>query len=95
MLFVVAVLLLAPEAQSYLPFDGSGNLTLGAEEFTTGRAIPVSWEPISKALELALGLTGSMVFMVPVSWIYMGARRRRGRPGASQFANSPISERMS
>ncbi len=76
---VWAALLVMPELSQYLPIGGSGNLTLDPKEFTVGHAQPISWEPVAKAIELFLGLTCVVVFMLPVSWMYMGVRRRRGR----------------
>jgi len=78
-LAIFGLTLIAPVLTEMLPLGGSGNLTLDPEEFTTGKAVPVSWEPVSKALELAMGLAGAMIFMLPIAWIYMGARRRKGR----------------
>ena len=74
-----ASLLIFPEFQAYLPLGGGGNLSLDPSEFTTGRAAEVDWDPVIKAIELFMGLTGVIIFMVPVSWMYMGVRRRRGR----------------
>ncbi len=78
-LIVAAVVLTLPAAQSYLPVGGSAELDLGTSEFITGQPTKMNWEPVTKALELALGLVGIFVFMAPVAWVYMGARRRRGR----------------
>ena len=78
-LIVAAVLLAFPSTQSYLPVGGNAELDLGTSEFVTGQPVKVNWEPVAKAVELALGLAGVFVFMTPVAWVYMGARRRRGR----------------
>jgi len=78
-LVVAAILMAFPSTQPLLPVGGNGDLDLGAREFITGQPINVNWQPITKAIELALGLVGVLVFMNPVAWVYMGARRRRGR----------------
>jgi len=79
---VYAVVLVFPGAVEHLPFGGSGNLSLDAREFVTGRVESVSWEPVGKAIELVIGLAAVLLLMLPVSWMYMGARRRRGREQA-------------
>jgi hypothetical protein len=78
-LVTAAVLLAVPASRSYLPVGGNSELDMGASEFVTGQAVQINWEPVAKAVELTLGLTGVLVFMNPVAWVYMGARRRRGR----------------
>ncbi len=78
-LVIGALLLALPAASSYLPVGGNAGLSLPANEFVSGKAMDISWEPLSKALELTLGLIGVLVLMKPVAWVYMGARRRKGR----------------
>lgn len=77
---IVAIILVAwPSAIEHVPLGGNGNLSMDAVDFTTGKAVPVDWEPLSKALDLLLGLSGALLSMIPVAWVYMGVRRRRGR----------------
>ncbi len=78
-LVVVGVLLVFPATQKWLPVGGDVDLTLEANSMFTGKAVEVSWEPIAKALELTLSMVGVIILMKPVAWVYMGARRRRGR----------------
>jgi len=78
-LVVTAVLLIFPVAQDWLPVGGKADLTLAADSLLTGKVTEISWEPIAKALELTLSMAGVIILMKPVAWVYMGARRRRGR----------------
>jgi len=75
-LIVAAILVIFPASQSYLPVGGDSNISFEANSF---KAIDVSWEPLTKALDLTLGMIGIIILMNPVAWVYMGARRRRGR----------------
>jgi hypothetical protein len=78
-LLVTAVLLIFPATQDWLPVGGNADLTLATDSLLTGKVTEISWEPISKALELTLSMVGVIILMKPVAWVYMGARRRRGR----------------
>lgn len=78
-LIIIALVVIFPAAQSFLPVGGNADFDLSTSEFVTGQAVKVNWEPVAKAGELALGLLGIFAFMSPVAWVYMGARRRRGR----------------
>lgn len=78
-LIIAAVMLTFPSAQSWLPVGGKPDLSLDTSSFVTGKAVGVSWEPFAKALELTLSMVGIIILMRPVTWVYMGARRRRGR----------------
>jgi len=78
-LIVVALVLAFPATQSWLPVGGNADLSLDTSSLITGKAIEISWEPIAKAMELTLSMIGIIILMKPVAWVYMGARRRRGR----------------
>ena len=78
-LIIAAILMVFPASQSYLPVGGNVDISFNANSFPVTKAIDVSWEPLAKALELTLGMIGIIVLMNPVAWVYMGARRRRGR----------------
>jgi hypothetical protein len=78
-LIVTAVLLVFPVTQDWLPVGGNVDLTLVTNSLITGKVTEISWEPITKALELTLSMVGVIILMKPVAWVYMGARRRRGR----------------
>jgi hypothetical protein len=78
-LLVTAVLLIFPVAQDWLPVGGNADLDLATDSLLTGKVTEISWEPIAKALELTLSMVGVIILMKPVAWVYMGARRRRGR----------------
>ncbi|MBD3647680.1 MAG: DUF4956 domain-containing protein [Pseudomonadales bacterium] len=68
-----------PVLRDYLPIGGVEALGSGMEEFVTGKRTPLAWEPLEKSIRLGLALIGVVLLMEPVAWIYMGARRRRGR----------------
>ena len=84
--FVVAVVyglsILIPALVPYLPFGGNDVTAAGLGELVTGELRPPSWDPVEKSIRLALSLIGVVVMMEPVSWVYMGARRRKGRAQA-------------
>jgi hypothetical protein len=73
------VLLIFPVTQDWLPVGGNADLNLATDSLLTGKVTEISWEPIAKALELTLSMVGVIILMKPVAWVYMGARRRRGR----------------
>jgi len=78
-LLVAGFLALFPNIHGYLPIGGVDSLESGAAEFLTGKVTPIQWEPMEKAIRLVLALVGVLLLMEPVAWVYMGARRRRGR----------------
>jgi hypothetical protein len=71
-----------PALLDYLPFGGNGLPPTGANEFLTGNLTTLSWEPMTKAIKLTMATIGVVLIMEPVVWIYMGARRRKGRDQA-------------
>jgi len=80
---VIALFLLAfPEVMVFLPLGGSASGSIDANSFVTGQSVLVSWEPLDKALRLTLSMLGVLILMKPVTWVYMGARRRRGKEQA-------------
>ena len=77
---VVALIVLAfPEIKRFLPLGGIESLDFGAKELMSSQPPTITWNPIEKSLHLGLSLVGVLVLMEPVAWIYMGARRRKGR----------------
>ena len=78
-LLVTAILLIFPIAQDWLPVGGNADLSMATNSLLTGKVTEISWEPIAKAVELILSMVGIIILMKPVAWVYMGARRRRGR----------------
>jgi len=78
-LLVAGFLAVFPDVYGYLPIGGVESLESGAAEFLTGKITPIQWEPMEKAIRLVLALVGVLLLMEPVAWVYMGARRRRGR----------------
>lgn len=78
-LLIGAVVALFPDITRYLPLGGIESLESGMSEFVSGKVSPVQWEPVEKAIRLSLALIGVFILMEPVAWIYMGARRRKGR----------------
>ncbi|MDA0979478.1 MAG: DUF4956 domain-containing protein, partial [Proteobacteria bacterium] len=81
-LIVYGIAFLFPGIVSYLPFGGNEVSSSGVGEFITGEVTPISWPPIEKAIHLSLSLLGVILIMEPVSWVYMGARRKKGRDQA-------------
>lgn len=81
--FLVAALLfiiwLYPEFSRFLPVGGTGSLASGMDEFMTGKPALMDAEPIAQMVTLAISLVAVLFLMEPVAWIYMGARRRKGR----------------
>ena len=77
-LILAAILMIVPGSSSYFPVGGNSDISFNANSFPI-KAEDVSWEPLAKAVELTLSMIGIIVLMNPVAWVYMGARRRRGR----------------
>ncbi len=77
--FVAALLYFFPSLAAYLPIGGTENLSSGVGEFITGKAEIVSSEPIGQSISFSIALVGVLLLMEPVAWVYMGARRRKGR----------------
>ena len=71
--------MIVPGSSSYFPVGGNSDISFDANSFPVDKATDISWEPLAKAVELTLSMIGIIVLMIPVSWVYMGARRRRGR----------------
>jgi hypothetical protein len=76
------LILLFPNLALYLPFGGNEVTSSGVGEFISGELRPISWEPVEKSIHLLLSLIGVVLIMEPVAWVYMGARRRKGRDQA-------------
>lgn len=79
---VYGLTLLFPEMVKYLPFGGHDFTSTGVQEFMTGELRAITWEPMEKAIRLSLAMIGVVLMMEPICWIYMGARRRKGREQA-------------
>jgi len=79
---IYALVLVFPGLVPFLPFGGNEVTSSGIGEFVTGDLKAITWDPVEKAVRLALSLIGVVVLMEPVAWVYMGARRRRGRDQA-------------
>ncbi len=77
---LIALLVMGlPGAGGYLPVGGGdGVAVVGGSELLTGKVTRIRWQPVDKALELFLGISGALVLMLPVAWVYVGARRQRG-----------------
>ena len=76
---VAALVYFFPSLVEYLPVGGTENLATGIDEFITGHAVPSIAEPVSRSISFSIALLGVLLLMEPVAWIYMGARRRKGR----------------
>lgn len=79
---VYGLTLAFPSFAIFLPFGGNEVTSSGIGEFVTGEVRPLIWDPVEKAVRLTLSLVGVIALMEPVAWVYMGARRRRGREQA-------------
>ncbi len=64
---------------SVAPFGGSVDLGSGLDEFMSGQATLVNSAVPVDSISFAISLLGIVLLMLPVAWIYMGARRRKGR----------------
>ena len=78
-LAAMALVAVFPDVVRFLPFGGVDNLESGMSEFISGQVTPMQWEPVEKSIRLVIVLLAVLVLMEPVAWIYMGARRRKGR----------------
>jgi len=80
-LFVSVALILnhLPESREYFPVGGVEKISSGMDEFMSGKAVPLDYEPIGHAIGFSMALLGVLLLMLPVAWVYMGARRRKGR----------------
>jgi hypothetical protein len=74
-----AVLSFVPGVAEYSPVGGTAKLTSGMGEFVSGTAKPINVDAFNQMISLGLALLGVLLLMEPVAWIYMGARRRKGR----------------
>ncbi len=68
-----------PAVSHYLPVGGVEELESGMSELISQEPTRMSWEPVEKATRLVLALLAVLLLMEPVAWVYMGARRRKGR----------------
>jgi len=68
-----------PILAAYSPIGGTENLSTGMNEFVSGKAKPILVDSANQMISLAISLFGVLLLMEPVAWIYMGARRRKGR----------------
>ena len=81
--FVVwGLVTLFPAMQTHIPIGGVETLDSGVSELMSGNSKPILWNPLDKSISLVLALLGVLLLMEPVAWIYMGARRRKGREQA-------------
>ncbi len=77
---VAALVSIFPALQGYFPLGGAEQLESGVQDFLSGNVAPsVDWDPLEKSIRLVIALVGVLLLMEPVAWIYMGARRRKGR----------------
>jgi hypothetical protein len=75
-----ALLLLFPVLQAWFPIGGAEQVASGLQSFIAGETgAALHWAPLEKAARLTIALVGVLVLMEPVAWLYMGARRRKGR----------------
>jgi hypothetical protein len=71
-----------PALHDHLPIGGTEYISSGINELMTGNAVKINHEPVSHSISFSIALTGVLLLMLPVAWVYMGARRRKGREQA-------------
>ncbi|MBJ39136.1 MAG: DUF4956 domain-containing protein [Gammaproteobacteria bacterium] len=76
---VALIAAVVPGAAGHLPFGGTDDLRSGSMELISGEAQAIAWEPVDKAVNLTIGLASVILVMLPISWVYMGVRRRKGK----------------
>lgn len=76
---ILAAAALVPGVAEHLPFGGTNDLRAGTMELISGEAKTIAWEPVGKSINLAIGLASVILVMLPVAWVYMGVRRRKGK----------------
>ena len=79
---VLGLLEFFPSIASHIPIGGTENLPTGVGEFVSGKATRIVYEPAAHSISFSIALLGVLLLMEPVAWVYMGARRRRGREQA-------------
>ncbi len=78
-LAALGIWILFPSMHGYFPVGGGELVRGGVSEFVSGSVRPIEWPPLEKSIQLTVVLVSVLLLMEPVAWIYMGARRRRGR----------------
>ena len=79
---IFVILNLQPHLTEYLPVGGTENVSSGMNEFMSGKATRIINEPVNQSIRFSIALLGVLLLMQPVAWVYMGARRRKGRDQA-------------
>ncbi len=79
---VVAVMLIQfPRLMEVLPVGGAADIgevgRAAFEPVNPGRAVAPAQSTANEAIRLALAIVSSFILMLPVTWICMGARRRK------------------
>jgi hypothetical protein len=76
---VFALLLVAfPWLADALPVGGASDLVaVGQSGLEAAHTAPVAPSAIAESVRLALAIIGSFVLMLPVTWVCMGARKRK------------------
>lgn len=76
---VVVVLALYPAMLQFLPVGGAASFgAVGESAFEpVNRALPAAESTLTEGVKLALSIVASFLLMLPVTWICMGARRRK------------------
>lgn len=72
-------LMIAAQFPHLVPTGGTVGLSSGFDEFVAGQATLVNSATPIDSIAFALSLFGIVFLMLPVAWIYQGARRRKGR----------------
>ena len=76
---LIIVLRYFPNLYQFLPIGGVENIASHVDEFMSGKAVPVQADALHQIVSFSAALFGVLLLMQPVAWVYMGARRRKGR----------------
>lgn len=75
---LAGALTLWPRLADLLPVGGAVQLgAAGQRAFETGQPVQPAASTLAEGVRLALAMLGSFLLMLPVTWICMGARRRK------------------
>ncbi|MBV1878811.1 MAG: DUF4956 domain-containing protein [Pseudomonadales bacterium] len=77
-----ALLHFQPQIQTYLPFGGVVHTSADINDFLSLQAVEKLQPAGGETIRFGFSLLGVILLMQPVAWVYMGARRRKGRDQA-------------
>lgn len=75
---IAAVLILQPQLVQVLPIGGAASFgPVGQGAFEPVQPMPAVQSTLTEGVKLALSIVASFLLMLPVTWICMGARKRK------------------